>query len=173
VDGLDFEAIETAARRRALQVAARAVERRLNADTCDHAGPTVPSPCGQAARYAGRRPKTVTSVLGDLSLERAYYHCAACGRGFFPRDRALGVPDTSLSPAVTRMVGLTAAMVSFEESRELLRELAGLSVGRSGRQPDGSAKTREVKGYGLDRRGARCQGHPHARPGLGELLGGH
>ncbi len=29
-------------------------------------------PCGQAARYAGRRTKTVTSVLGALTLERAY-----------------------------------------------------------------------------------------------------
>jgi hypothetical protein len=179
-----------------LQVAARAVERRLNADTLDHAGPTVPCPCGQAARYAGRRTKTVTSVLGALTLERAYYHCAACARGFFPRDRALGLPDTSLSPAVTRMVGLAAAMVSFEESGELMRELAGVPVnakqvertaealgreiaederavvepavpsaptmylgldgtgvpmraaelvGRPGKQPDGSAKTREVK----------------------------
>jgi hypothetical protein len=32
VDGLDFEAIETAARRQVLQLAARAVERRFNAD---------------------------------------------------------------------------------------------------------------------------------------------
>jgi uncharacterized protein UPF0236 len=172
------------------------VERRLNADTLDHAGLLVPCPCGQAARYAGRRTKSFTSVLGELTLERAYYHCAACAHGFFPRDRALGLAETSLSPAVTRMVGLTAAMVSFEESSELMRELAGVPVnskqverraealgreiadderavvessgpsaptmylgldgtgvpmraaelvGRPGKQPDGSAKTREVK----------------------------
>jgi len=128
VDGWDFEAIETAVRRQALQVAARAVEQRLNADTGDHAGSTVPCPCGQAARYAGRRPKTITSVLGELTLERAYYHCAACARGFCPRDRALGLAATALSPAVTRMVGLTAALVSFAESHELMRELAGVAV---------------------------------------------
>jgi hypothetical protein len=57
VAGLDFEAIETAARRQALHVAARAVEQRLNADLRDHLGPTVPCSCGQAARYAGRRTK--------------------------------------------------------------------------------------------------------------------
>ena len=62
--GLDFEAIETAARRRALTVAARAVARRLNADTSDHAGPTLPCACGKAARYAGRRPKTFQTVTG-------------------------------------------------------------------------------------------------------------
>jgi len=196
LDGLDFEAIETAARRRALQVAARAVERRFNTDTSDHPGPTLPCPCGKVARYAGRRPKTFQTALGEMTLERAYYDCAACGRGVCPRDRALGMEGTSLSPAVTRMVGLAAAMVSFQESSELLDQLAGLPVdakqvertaealgreiatderavvepsppsaptlylgmdgtgvpmraseleGREGKQPDGSAKTREVK----------------------------
>jgi hypothetical protein len=99
------------------------------------------------------------------------------------QDRdGLGLLDTSLSPAVTRMVGLAAALVSFAESSELLRDLAGVPVhpkqieravveparpaaptlylgldgtgvpmraaelvGRSGKQPDGSAKTREGK----------------------------
>lgn len=70
VDDWDVEAIETAARRQALRVAAGAVERRLNADTSDHAGPTVPCPCGVPARYAGRRAKTFERVLGSLRLER-------------------------------------------------------------------------------------------------------
>jgi hypothetical protein len=117
-----------AARRRALHVAARAVERRLNADRSDHDGPSAACACGKAARYVGRRKKMFHSVLGRLTLERAYYHCRACEAGFFPRDRALGVEDTSLSPAVTRMVGLVGATVPFEEGGELLHELAGVDV---------------------------------------------
>ena len=185
-----------AARRRALSVAARAVEQRLNADPSDHAGPALRCVCGKVARYAGRRAKTFQTALGEMKLERAYYHCKACHAGFCPRDRALGLRDTSLSPATTRMVGLAAAMVSFAETSELMRELAGVSVdpkrversaealgreiaqdercvvepqpptaptmylgldgtgvpmraseleGRNGKQPDGSANTREVK----------------------------
>ena len=180
-------------------MAACAVQARLNADTSDQVGPSRACACGQPARYAGRRAKTFASVLGPLTLERAYYHCAACDAGFCPRDRALGLVDTSLSPGVLRMVGLVGAMVSFEEGHELLRELAGVDVAtkhveraaedlgreiaedeqhvvespvaneplaptlylgmdgtgvpvrkaevvdRSGKQPDGSAKTREVK----------------------------
>lgn len=135
-------------------------------------------------------------MLGELSFERAYYHCARCAAGFCPRDRALGVQGTSLSPGTQRMVGLAAALVSFAEASELMRELAGVSVdakrveraaealgreiahdercvvepqppsaptmylgldgtgvpmraselaGRPGKQPDGTAKTREVK----------------------------
>ena len=188
--------METAVRRWALHVAAGAVQARLNADTSDHTGPTMPCACGQLARYAGRRAKTFESVLGPLTLDRAYYHCAACAAGCCPRDRALGLDATSLSPGVTRMVGVVGAMVSFAEGHALLRDLAGVDVstphveraaeglgreiaadehavitpdppaaatmylgvdgtglpmrpaalsGRAGKQPDGSAKTREVK----------------------------
>ena len=198
-DALDFEAIETAARRQALAVAARAVEQRFNADTSDYSGPRLPCSCGQSARYAGRREKTFISVLGSVTFKRAYYHCEACRAGLCPRDRALGLEDGSLSPGVLRMVGQVGARVSFEEGHELLHELASVQLptkhveraaealgreiaadersfvelpaadetatptlylgmdgtgvpmraseikGRAGKQPDGSAKTREVK----------------------------
>jgi hypothetical protein len=195
-----LEAIEMAARRDALRLAARAVEQRLSADTSDYCGPTAPCPrCGAAARYVDRRRKVLVSVLGLLRFERAYYHCEPCAAGFCPRDARLGLEGTSLSPAVTRMVGLVGALVSFAEGHELLHELAGVEVatkhveraaealgrqiaederrivepppsntplaptmylgmdgtglpmraaeleGREGKQPDGSAKTREVK----------------------------
>jgi hypothetical protein len=195
---LDFEAVETAARRDALRLAAAILERHLNADHADYGGPTQPCACGQSARFAGRRTKSFTSVLGLLQLERAYYHCSHCGRGSCPRDQALGLVGSSLSPGVLRMVGQVGAMVSFEEGDSLLQGLAGLAVGskqverrakelgeaidgderhhvelpprapiaptmylgvdgtgipmradavagRAGKQPDGSAKTREVK----------------------------
>lgn len=196
VDRLDFEAIETAARRRALSVAARAVERRLNEDLSDHVGPTFRCTCGEEARYAGRRPKEFQTALGLMTLLRSYYYCETCKAGFCPRDRALGLQNSSLSAATVRMVGLVASMVSFAEASELMQELAGIPVdpkrvertsealgreidqdertvveseppsaptlylgmdgtgvpmrgseveGRNGKQPDGSAKTREVK----------------------------
>ncbi len=50
VEDWDLEAIEMAARRKAMRVAARAVEQRVNADTADHLGPTAPCACGQPAR---------------------------------------------------------------------------------------------------------------------------
>jgi hypothetical protein len=120
--------VEVACRRQALQVAARLLAQHLNADTSDHAGASLPCPCGQPARYAGRRAKTFTTALGPLTLTRAYYHCPRCGQGFCPRDQALGLAATGLSPAVTRMVGTVAALVSFAESSELLGALAGLPV---------------------------------------------
>lgn len=198
VADLDFEALEVAVRQQVLQLAGRAVEQRFNADLSDEVSAWLRCSCGRAARYAGRRTKQVESVLGPLRLERAYYHCSSCGHGYCPRDKHLSIENTSLSPALTRMVGTVGAMVSFQEGSELLTELAGMAVdakqvertaealgkeiaederhhtepldtlplpqtlylgmdgtgiplraeelaGRSGKQPDGSAKTGEVK----------------------------
>ena len=125
---------------------------------------------------------------------------------------------TSLSPATTRMVGLTAAEVSFAKTSELLAVLAGVEVetrqvercaealgrevaaderavseqtapapaptmylgmdgtgvpvrpaeveGRRGKQPDGSAKTREVKLATVwTAKGRDPQGRPVRDPG--------
>jgi hypothetical protein len=113
VADLDFEAVEMAARRQALRLAARALEQRLNADTSDHAGAQLPCCCGKPAQYRGRHEKTFESVLGPLRLERAYYHCDRCQGGFCPRDRALGLELFSLTPGVLRMTGSAAALVSF------------------------------------------------------------
>lgn len=186
-----------AVRRSVLAWAARLIERWLHADLSDQLGPAVLCECGQAARYVDRRKKRVQTALGELELERAYYHCSPCGAGFCPRDRRLGI-EGHLSPAVLRMTASVGALVSFQEGSQLLKELAGVTVdakqiersaealgaeiatdekqdveaitptplpptlylgidgtgvplraselaGRAGKQPDGSAKTREVK----------------------------
>jgi hypothetical protein len=61
---LDFEAVELAARRQSLRLAARALEQRLNTDTSDHVGPQLPCPCGGSAQYHGRHGKTLKAYWG-------------------------------------------------------------------------------------------------------------
>jgi hypothetical protein len=57
-----------------------------------YAGPRAGcSGCGRQAAYAGCRDKTVTTVLGPVTLSRAWYHCAECKRGFAPHDQQLGI----------------------------------------------------------------------------------
>jgi hypothetical protein len=96
------------------------------------------------ARYAGRHEKTFQGALGLLRLERAYYHCDACKAGMCPRDRSLGLEGSSLSPALTRMVGLVGAMVSFVEGSELMRELAGVMVDAKQVERTAEALGREI-----------------------------
>jgi len=120
------------------------VEQRLNDDRSDYVGHALLCTCGREARYAGRRPKTFTSVLGDLTLRRAYYHCEVCHAGFCPRDQALSLEDDSLSPGVLRMVGHVGALVSFAEGRELLQELAGVQLSTKHVERAAEALGREI-----------------------------
>ncbi len=153
-----------AARRQALRLAARALEQRLNADTSDDAGPQLACTCGQWARYVDRRAKNFVSVLGPLRLERAYYHCAACARGFCPRDQALGLEGSSLSPAVTRMTATVGALVSFQEGSDLLKELAGVEV--EAKQVE---RTTEALGAEIAQ-DERCRVEPDSREALPSTL---
>lgn len=71
MEQIDFEAIEVAARRVALDLMARAVQRRFDQDHSDRDGASLPCPCGQTARYQGRLPKTFTISVGRITLQRA------------------------------------------------------------------------------------------------------
>ena len=49
--------------------------------------PTTRCDCGQQADYQRQRPAQVRTVLGPITIPRAYYHCATCHRGLAPADR--------------------------------------------------------------------------------------
>lgn len=40
--------------------------------------------CDEAMHYKGRKPKQVVTMRGEVVVERAYYYCRRCRRGFFP-----------------------------------------------------------------------------------------
>jgi uncharacterized protein with PIN domain len=40
--------------------------------------------CGGQARYKGRKVRDVVTETGEVRLERAYYYCPTCRKGFFP-----------------------------------------------------------------------------------------
>lgn len=139
-----FETLELSIRSSALGIAARVLEAALNGDHRDYRGPAASCACGAVARYAGRRARTIITVLGPLQLQRAYYHCGECHHGFFPRDEALRIGSGSLSEGVLRMVGTTASLVSFAETEELLGTLAGVEVGAKQVERAAEALGREI-----------------------------
>ena len=91
-------------------------------------GPRVPCGHGHDAGFAAYRAKVIGTALGPVALRRAWYHCAACGHGFAPRDAELGVAGTSLSPGLTAMNDKAAAAGPFAGAAGLLQDLAGISL---------------------------------------------
>ena len=125
--GQGLGVLEQAMRAALASAGARLLEAVL-ADDDGYCGPHARCGSGHQASYAGRRDKTITTVLGPVRITRAWQHCAACGRGSAPRDRQLGLPGSSLSPGLTEMTALAGAEVSFARAAGLLSGLAGITL---------------------------------------------
>jgi hypothetical protein len=93
-----------------------------------HRGQRVDCGAAHQAEFVGYRPRTLDTVLGSITLRRAYYHCWACGHGAAPRDEELGVASASLSPGLRAMVARAGAVAPFARARGLLAELAGVTL---------------------------------------------
>ena len=103
------------------------LEQLLAADP-GHRGPRVPYGSGDEAEFISCRDKTTGTVLGPVTLTRAWYHCEACKHGFAPRDAELGVAGTSLSPGLMAMNDQAAAAGPFAKAAVLLEGLLRLST---------------------------------------------
>ena len=122
----DFETVETATRA-AMHRAGTAVLGELLSSS-QAASAQVPCRCGQQALDHDTRTKQLLTAVGAVEFQRAYYICPHCRRGQSPRDSELDVEGTASSPGVRLMMALVGSETSFEQGREPLEVLAGLTV---------------------------------------------
>ena len=140
--GAGLEAAEKAIRAGLLRLGASVLEDLLSADA-GYAGPRLDCGAGHVAVFAGYRDKNADTVLGPVTIGRAWYQCADCGHGFAPRDEQLGVAGQTMSPGLRKMTARAAAAVPFAAAARLVGELAGITLTgrRAGRraEADGNA----------------------------------
>jgi hypothetical protein len=122
-----------------LQLGGGMLERLLGADP-GYRGPGADCGNGHLAEFISYRDKVFDTVLGPVTLTRAWYHCAACKHGFAPRDTELGVAGETMSPGLTAMNDRAAAAGPFAKAAGLLKHLAGvgLTAKRVGRAAEAS-----------------------------------
>jgi hypothetical protein len=68
-----------------------------------HRGPRIDCGAGHQASFLAYRSKSLDTVLGPVTLRRAWYQCGQCRRGLAPRDEQLDVAGASLSPGLRAM----------------------------------------------------------------------
>jgi hypothetical protein len=70
------------------------------------------------------------SLLGEVTVQRAYYYCHRCGHGLFPWDDEVGLTPKRLTPGAERAVSLAGLLTdSFEEAADkVLPDLSGLRL---------------------------------------------
>src|SRR5262249_3242113 len=91
-------------------------------------GPRVPCGDGHEAQFVAYRDKVIDTVLGPVTLTRAWYHCARCTHGLAPRDAELEVAGKSISPGLSAMNDKAAAAMPFARAAGLLEDLAGVRL---------------------------------------------
>jgi hypothetical protein len=91
-------------------------------------GPRADCGAGHQPEFVAYRDKVIDTVLGPVTLTRAWYHCAACGHGLAPRDAELGVAGATMSPGLAAMNDKVAAAGPFAKASGLLADLAGVHL---------------------------------------------
>ena len=72
------------------------------------------------------------SLLGEVRVERAYYHCRRCRAGHCPGDARLRLGDGALTAGAREAASLAGALGSFAEAAgKVLPKLAGLRLAES------------------------------------------
>ena len=98
----------------------------LLAGVCQLTAPAVPArhvacACGQVASYQRWRPAQVLTVLGPITVQRPYYHCAHCHHGFAPLDAQLALCAGSISAGLDELLALLwSTEDSFEAASTVL-----------------------------------------------------
>jgi len=89
------------------------------------------TPCPQCQRLLPARPappRTVHTMVGEVSLSRPYFYCISCQQGFSPLDEALQLSERRNQWDLQKAAARLAAEVPFETAQELFTELTGLSL---------------------------------------------
>jgi hypothetical protein len=147
----DLTALETAIRHAVLRVGAAAVELHLadkplgyegSSRACDHRY------CSCNQKFVGYRPRTLATLLGQVTIRRAYYHCGHCGTSCCPYDVQVGLGTGQQSIGLAKAATLAAALEPFVPAAVVLAELTGQRLGdrtvhRTARQVGRAAAERE------------------------------
>jgi hypothetical protein len=119
-----------------------AIGNRMLSGIMDHAGQqTITSArregeCGHRQRLVGMRPKQLLTLLGKVSVHRAYYQCliaeeeesVGCSHGQAPFDEVWGIKDGRTSPGVQKLLGKLAARMTRTSAVETFTNLLPLPM---------------------------------------------
>jgi hypothetical protein len=125
---IDLEALEFNIRSSMHSVGGMLLERLINSDGGDYRGRTLCSEEGQIFEFKEYRDKDVLTVLGPVTVQRAYYYDRDCGEGYCPKDAALDIAETSFSPGVRRIMARVGAYRPFGLGQEDIKEMADIEV---------------------------------------------
>jgi hypothetical protein len=110
------------------RIGARALELHLQQHKLGYEGSSRACLCGQNQRFVEHRPKTLATLMGPVTIRRAYYRCSSCGAGWLPYDWRVGLGEGQESVGLAKAACLCGIHEPFESAANLLRELTGQRI---------------------------------------------
>jgi hypothetical protein len=152
-DGLsdDMTALEPLIRERLFKIGAKALELHLDQQPLGYEGSSRTCPkCGENQKFVNYRPRTLATLMGQVTIKRAYYYCQDCDEGCCPYDQRIGLGTGHESVCLAKAATLVAALDPFIPATTLLYELTGQRLGdrtvhRVSRKVGSVASEREAK----------------------------
>jgi hypothetical protein len=91
--------------------------------------------CGHEQRLVGERPKQVLTLLGKVTMRRAYYQClieeaeeTSCTHGEAPADALWGIHERRTTAGVQQAMGSLCASLTLQEAAETFSRLLPLEM---------------------------------------------
>jgi hypothetical protein len=127
-DELTFTALEGAMEAALRQAGAAGLTTVLADVGSGYVGAQRPCACGGTQTTDHYATYTRQTVVGEVTVRRAAYHCDRCGQSVCPLDAALGLPTTHTSPLLSARLSLFCAVAPFAEASALLADATGVRV---------------------------------------------
>jgi Uncharacterised protein family (UPF0236) len=124
----DFTEVERLVRDAVQRIGARAIEIQLQGKSLGYEGSsrdcdTPGCKCGQ--RFVSYRSRTLATLLGQVTFERAYYHCEECGSSCCPYDQRVGLGPAHESVEMAKAAAMLATLDPFIPAAKVLHALTG------------------------------------------------
>ncbi len=131
VEGKDFEALSELLGREGQRLTGTlfeevlksrgAEERDQDTHVCEDCGRTL-------RRQKYLHTKTVESRHGEVTIERPYFYCKHCRRGYYPFDRALGIAPERKQYDLQRAAAELFSEVPHERASQIFERLTGVKL---------------------------------------------
>jgi hypothetical protein len=126
----DLEQAEKIIRQTVLEIGAKALELHLGRQPLGYEGGSrACDECDHNQKFVAHRPRTLATLMGQVTFQRAYYHCRHCGSSCCPYDQRVGLGSSQESPGLAKAAALLAAVDPFIPAATLLADLTGQKLG--------------------------------------------
>jgi hypothetical protein len=119
-----------------------AIGNRMLSEIVNHAGQQMVSKarregeCGHQQRLVGKRPKQLLTLMGKVTVYRAYYQCfiekgeesTQCSHGQAPFDEVWDIKEGRTSPGVQKLLGKLVARMTLSEAVETFSSILPLQM---------------------------------------------